>query len=592
MGTAAGDKPLKVESEGREGERLARRAGVVAFFTLASRILGLIREVVLAHLFGAGVAMDAYTVALTIPNALRRLVAEGSLMIAFVPILATEKTAGGRGAMRCFTGALLGVLIPVLLVISVLGVLFPEIPVKLFALGFDAERAHMTEALTRIMMPFIAFVSLVAVAGGVLNTEGIFGPTAAAPMLLNLSIISAALLGRSWFNLPVKAAAWGVLVGGVFQLVLQLPFLARAGMLVGPRWDLGHPSVRLLARRMGPALFGVAVYQLNIMLIRAIASFLPEGRLSCYAFATRIEEFALGVFAISISIAALPTLSEHVSRGDRAAVEGTWRRAVRATNFITVPAACGLFFLATPIVGVLFRHGQFTPEHGVITSELIQLMAFAVAPIGAVRVMVPTYYALGDTKTPVAAATASMVTTGVLGAALGSRYGIHGLTIATVAASFAQLAVLGARLRARLAGALGAHPASEALGSRERTGEGVSVMVPPATESGIDPSAEGGPVRSGAELGTALSGRALGLAGHALRCLLAAGLPSLAVAMSASLFRWFGGSRAVNTLALLGMVVVFAVVYFGLAHVLKLPEPALLYGAFMRRLRRRGRVGP
>lgn len=539
--------PEEAGSEGQgEGARIARRAGTVAVFTLSSRVLGYVRDAVLANVFGAGVALDAFIAAQTIPYVLRRLVAEGSLMIAFVPLLSEAKTEGELPEMRRFTGAVLGLLIPFLLLLTGLGMAFPDAAVTLFASGFDPERARLASDLTRIMMPFLFFISLVAVAGGALNVVGIFGPPAAAPILLNVCIIGAAVLARSAFAVPIEAVGWGVSVGGLVQLLLQLPFLARRGMLVLPRWEPKHPKVSTLLRRMGPAVFGVGVYQLNMIIIRQIASFLPRGQLSCYFWASRLEEFALGVFAVSISIAALPTLSEHAARGDRAALYGTFRRAIRATNFITIPAMVGLFVMAEPIVGVLFRHGRFTAEDAALTSMLVRIMACALVPIGAVRVIVPTYYAVGDTKTPVAAATASLITTGLAGGLLGERFQIQGLTVATILAAAAQLVVLVLLLRRRI---------EAALADAEAGASG----APPPQQSMLL---------------------------HGLKCLAAVAPPAVLAYFAAGLRPWFSGDNLIAGAYLLLIVGVVVGLYFVLARLFRIPEVDLILGAVRRRLGR------
>ncbi len=529
---------------------MARRAGTVALFTLASRVLGFTRDAVLANVFGAGVALDAFVAAQTIPNVLRRLVAEGSLMIAFVPLLASEKERGGHEAMRQFTRAVLGLLLPVLVVLCAIGVLWPGLLVEAFAAGFDEERRRVATDLTRIMMPYLLFISLTALAGGALNVQGRFAPTAAAPVLMNAAIIVAALGFRGLFERPIEAVAWGLLIGGVFQLALQLPFIAKEGLLVGPRWAPTDPAVRLLLKRMLPAVFGIAVYQLNMIVIRQIASFLPSGQLTCYFWATRLQEFALGVFAVSISIAALPTLSEHAARGDAKAVFATFRRALKATNFITVPAMVSLWVLAEPIVGVLFRHGEFSAADGLLTSDLVRLLAFALVPIGAVRVLVPTYYAVGDTRTPVWAATASLLTTAVVGGLLGQRFEIHGLTLATVLAAGAQVVVLGLWLRSRVRATVGAQAPEQP-----------------------QPSAQGAAEAS--------------VVGHALRCVLAVTPGALAVYGLAAQWSWLQGKNLLGALILTALLGGLSVTYIGLCKVLSVPEVDLLLGMVRRRLGRR-----
>lgn len=530
-----------------EGTRVARRAGTVAAFTLLSRILGYTRDAVMAHVFGAGVAFDAFVAAQTIPNVFRRLVAEGTLVIAFVPLLAQEEEARGVEGMRRFTAAVLGLLLPVLAVLTALGMLFPGVLVAAFASGFDGERAQLAEQMTRIMMPFLFFVSLVAVAGGGLNARGVFAPPAAAPILLNVAIIGAVWGVSGGLDAPIEAAAWGVLAGGVLQLLLQLPFLARVGLWVRPTWRPRDPTLRTLLVRMAPAVFGVGVYQLNLVVIRQIASFLPRGQLSCYFYATRLEEFALGVFAVSISIAALPTLSQHAARNDLAAFRRTLNGALRATNFITVPSMFGLFALATPIVSVLFQHGAFQAEDARLTAQLVQVMAFALVPIGLVRVLVPAYYAVGDTRLPVAAAVASLGATAGFGLALREPLEILGLTIATATAAAIQLAVLALFFAGRVEQRLG------------------------------PPDAPGAP--------SSMSG----LVGHAGRCLLAMAVPGAFAAWVGQALDWTAGELglALRIGALGGAVLVSTLGYFAMSRLLGVPEGVRIAQAIRRRFSRR-----
>ncbi len=531
---------------------MARRAGTVAIFTLGSRVLGFARDAVLANVFGAGIALDAFVAAQTIPNVLRRLVAEGSLMIAFVPLLSAEKERGGKDAMRRFVRAVLGLLLPVLVILCALGVLWPGVLVDAFAAGFDAERKALAADLTRIMMPYLLFISLTALAGGALNVQGRFAPTAAAPVLMNLAIIGAALGFRDSFEVPIEAVAWGLLLGGVLQLALQLPFVAKEGLLVGPLWAPRDPAMKQLLARMLPAVFGVAVYQLNMIVIRQIASFLPQGQLTCYFWATRLQEFALGVFAVSISIAALPMLSKHAARGDEQAVFATFRRALRATNFITVPAMVSLWVLAEPMVGVLFRHGRFTAADGLLTADLVRILAFALVPIGAVRVLVPTYYAVGDTRTPVWAASASLLTTGITGAWLGQYLQIRGLTIATGLACVAQVVVLGWLLGRRV---------SQATGKVREAASGVEQAQTPV--------------------------EAQSTAMHALRCALAILPGGLLAHFGAAQWSWLEGKNLIGALVLGALLVGLGTSYMVLCKILRVPEMDLLVGMVKRRLGRR-----
>ena len=550
---------------------MARRAGVVGGFTLLSRVAGFVRDAVMVNIFGAGVAYDAFVVAQTIPNMLRRLVAEGSLMIAFVPILGAQKRGGGLPAMRAFTSAVIGVLIPILIGLVLLGVLFPEVVLKLVASGFGPERAALAVQLTRLAMPFLLFISLTAVASGVLNVQGVFGPPAAAPILLNVLLVVGAIVGVKFFSVPIAAVAAAMTLGGLAQLLLQIPFLARTGMLVAPRWEPNHPAVRTLFERMGPAVFGVAVYQLNIVVIRNIASWQPTGQLSCYYAASRLEEFALGVFAVSISIAALPTLSDHAARGDRQAVIRTYRRAVRATNFITVPSAVGLFILAEPIVGVLYRHGNFSADNGALTAILLQIMAVALIPIGLVRVTVPTYFAFGNTRTPVTASIASLLATVIFGFTLQYRLQIIGLTLATLAGALAQVVVLGLRLRPSLRQALGAAEATKA--------ELPNAELPDAELPNAElPDAEASPAPSEPDPS---------IIGHALRCVAAIAPPALLVGLIAQQRVWMEGRNLQGAAVLAGLIVVAAVGYAVIGRLIGIGEIDLLWNMIRGRLRRR-----
>lgn len=544
---------VPVGSASGEGATVARRTGVVALFTLLSRAAGFGRDAVFGHIFGPGAVYEAFIYAQAIPNVLRRLVAEGSLMIAFVPVLTEERETGGEEAMRRFIAATLGLLIPLLLVLAGLGVVFPELWVWLFASQLDPERWRLTVHLTRIMMPYIVFISLTAVASGVLNTRGIFGPPAAAPIVLNLALIAGALFFTGYFVLPVEAVAWGTIAGGLLQLLLQLPWVVRCGLWVRPRWDRANPGLRRLLRRMGPAVFGVAAYQLNVVVIRQIASALPEGQWAGYYFASRLEEFALGVFAVSVSIAALPTLSEHAANKDRGRLLGTFRRAITATNFITVPSGVALFLFAEPMVGVLFRHGQFGEPAAVLTAALLRMMAFALPAIGIVRVLVPTYYALGDTKTPVVASFASLVTTTAVGLATMRAYEIRGLTLATIVAAAVQAVILAVWLGRRI----------DALMAVDRRLEAGRPNTAPAESEGW----------------------ARTVVSHLLIAVVAVAPGAVLGALWAPSILWFAGDNLRRALDLALLLTGFGTSYLLLGHVLGLAEVRLLVSMIMRRIR-------
>lgn len=541
------NSPMTDESPGPpapgEKDSVAARAGLVAFVTILSRILGYVRDAVLANLFGASDEYDSFIIAQTIPNFLRRLVAEGALVIAFIPLLAVEKTQGGLEAMRRFTAAVLGLLIPFLLIIVAIGILFPQIFVTAFAPGFEEQKQQLALRLTEVMMGYIFFISLMAVAGGALNVQGHFAAPAAAPILLNVANIACVLWFRDYFPSPIEAAAWGVLIGGVLQLALQLPYLKRAGLFVMPKWEPMHPSVVTLLRRLLPAIFGVAVYQINIMVIRQIGSFLPSGQLTYYYNATRLQEFALGVFAVSVSVAALPTISEHAAKADWNKVRDTFRRAIKVTNFVTIPATVALFVAAGPVVSVLFRHGKYTSVDAAVTAEILQILNVAIIPIGIVRILVPTFYALGDTRIPVVSATASLFVTLILGYALKDKFEIHGLCTATTVAAFAQVFILSWLYR-------------RTLKRREQT------AVAASDEAG---------------------GKSI--VSHALLCLMAS-LPGAVLWQVLGGRYDFEGPRAQTALVLAFGLFVLGLLYAGFAKLFRIEEMTILQRAVLSRAKR------
>lgn len=523
-----------------EGRKVVRRAGVIAVFTLLSRILGYVRDAVLASIFGASATFDAFVVAQTIPNFLRRLVAEGALVIAYVPILSEERERGGQAAAKRFFAAVMGTLLPLLVLFVVFGVVFPDLVVEAFAPGFNPERAEIASRLTEIMMPYILFVSLMAIASGTLNVLGSYAPGAAAPILHNLAIIAMAVFAGQWFSDPIIAVGVGFTVGGMLQLLLQVPFLAKHDALVLPRFAPSDPGVRVLLKRMAPAVFGVAVYQINLMVIRQIGSFLPDGQLSCYYNATRLQEFALGVFAVSVSVAALPTLSEHAAKKDYGALLATYRRALKITNFVTVPATVALVLMSGPIVRVLFRHGNYSEAAAEMTAGLLQILGLAITPIGAVRVIVPTFYALGDTKTPVIGAAASLASTFIVGHALRGQFEIYGLTAATSFAALVQLLALGLTLTRAV---------------RRRSTE----------------------VRT----------RSVETFVHGAKALVAA-LPGVGLsAVLAEAYGFAGGRTLLSGVILLCLVGLAVLLYFVFAKILRLEEADLVIHAIRRRIRRR-----
>lgn len=426
-----------------EQAHISRRVGTVSFYTFLSRILGLVRDAVVAWAFGATRAADAFYVAFRIPNLLRRLVAEGALTIAFVPVY-TEYLKKNREDGRQALSVIFSFLALFLVLLVLLGILFAPWLVRLVAWGFvdDPAKFDLTVFLTRLMFPYIFLISLVALAMGVLNALKRFAAPAAAPILLNVGIIFGAAVLSRHFTMPVVGLAAGVLIGGIFQLALQIPSLAKEGML--PRLDFRwrHPALKGLLLLMIPSAFGAAVYQLNVLIVTLLASFLPGGSVSYLWYADRVSEFPLGIFAIAVATATLPTMSDHAAAEDLAALKGTMNFGLRLAFLIAIPSAVGLYLLALPIVSVLFQRGAFTAATATATAGALAYFALKIPFVSGVRNLVPAFFALRDAKRPVVVAAIAVVVNAVAALLLMRPLLHEGLALALVISSVANFAIL------------------------------------------------------------------------------------------------------------------------------------------------------
>jgi putative peptidoglycan lipid II flippase len=426
-----------------EHAKISRRVGTVSFFTFVSRILGLARDAVMAWAFGATRVADAFYVAFRIPNLLRRLVAEGALTIAFVPVytehLRRSREEGKEAASVVFTYLSL-----FLAALSVLGVIFAPWLVRAIAWGFTGspEKFELTVYLTRLMFPYILLISLVALAMGILNSLKRFAAPAASPILLNLGIIFGALVLERFFAMPAEGVAVGVLLGGVAQLALQIPSLAREGML--PRWSFNwrHPALKGLLFLMIPSAFGAAVYQVNVIVVTFLASFLPEGSVSYLWYADRVSEFSLGIFSIAVATVTLPSLSDHAAEKDIGALKATMNYALRFAFLIDIPSAVGLYLLALPIVRVLFERGEFTDATAVATAGALCFFALKIPFVSGARNLVPGFFALKDAKTPVVASVVAVVVNAACAYALMHTMLHRGLALALVLSSAVNFLIL------------------------------------------------------------------------------------------------------------------------------------------------------
>lgn len=473
-----------------------RAAGVVAGATLLSRILGYVRDMVMAYFFGAGLAADAFIAAFRIPNLLRRLFGEGSLSIAFVPVFSEVLTRKGRGEAYALAGAAMGLLSLVVAVVAVLGVLASPLIIRLVAPGFldDPNKMALTVLLTRIMFPYICFVALVALCMGILNVLGHFAAPALAPVFLNLAMISSIFIAARISPDPVVRViglSVGVLIGGLLQLLLQVPPLIAKGLKVWRELRLYHPGLKKVGRLMLPTIFGAAVYQINILVGTLLASLLPEGSVSYLYYADRLVQFPLGLFAIALATAVLPSLSRQAANEDLAGLADTFGHALQLVLFITVPAMVGLILLREPIVTLLFQRGDFTPTTTRLTAVALLYYGLGLWAFAAVRILVSTFYALQDTRTPVITATVAIAANIVLGIVLMGPLAHGGLALATALASMLNLGLLVLALRRRL-GVLGWRPiafsAAKTILAASLMGAGIllagSLCLPAANNGG------------------------------------------------------------------------------------------------------------
>ncbi|MEZ5614038.1 MAG: murein biosynthesis integral membrane protein MurJ [Rhodocyclaceae bacterium] len=430
---------------------LLKALATVSSMTLLSRILGFVRDFVIARAFGAGAATDAFFVAFRLPNLLRRMFAEGAFSQAFVPILAEYKNRRGAEESKRLTDHVASLLFLALLAVTLLGIALTPVLIYLSAPGFaaDAAKFELTVELTRITFPYILFISLVSLAGGILNTWSRFAVPAFTPVLLNLSFIAMALLAAPYFDPPVMALAWAVLLGGVLQLALQLPFLARIGML--PRFSLSlqDEGVRRIFKLMLPALLGVSVTQISLLINTIFASFLPSGSVSWLYYADRLMEFPAGLLGAALGTILLPSLSKSHADNDRGEFSALLDWGLRLTFLLTLPAALALALLAVPLLATLFNHGAFQAEDVLKTRDA--LMAYSVGLTGLilVKVLAPGFYARQNIRTPVKIALFTLAATQAMNAAFIVPLAHAGLALSIGLAACLNAALLWHGLRRR-----------------------------------------------------------------------------------------------------------------------------------------------
>ena len=387
--------------------------GVFSFsaMTMISRVLGLARDIAISHVFGASAATDAFVIAFRIPNFMRRLFAEGSFSTAFVPVFTQVKETRSPAELRELTARVAGTLGGVLLVITAIGLIFAPQLALTFAPGAleEPEKLALTTDLLRLTFPYLLFVSLTALAGGVLNSFHRFALPALAPVILNICMVAGALWLAPRLQVPILALGWAVLLAGILQLLFLLPALRGLNLLTLPRWGWNHPQVRRIMRLMIPTLFGSSIAQLNLLLDTIVISLLATGSQTWMYQATRFLELPLGVFGVALGTVILPALSRHHVAEDGAGFSRALDWGLRTTLLIAVPAMCALLILAEPLVATFFQNGEYTAFDTHMTAIAIIALGAGVPAIALTRTLLPALYARQDTKTPVRAGIIALV---------------------------------------------------------------------------------------------------------------------------------------------------------------------------------------
>lgn len=425
------------------GSRLAGKAGMVGLLTLLSRFAGLVRDGVIAYVLGTNAAADAFYVAFRIPNLLRRMFAEGNLTLSFVPVF-TESLHRSRQEAKEVADVTFTLLLILLSVVTLMGVMGAGWFVRFTALGFtgDPEKFSLAVRLTRITFPYIFLVSLGALMMGILNTCKHFAAPAFSPVLLNLGIILGAFLFSPYFKNPAVGIAWGVLLGGVLQWCIQVPFVMRQGFFPRLKFAFKNPAVKKIRRLMLPTLWGSAVYQFNLLAITFMASYLPTGSVSYLWYAGRVVEFPLGIFAVSLATVALPVLSDHAAKRNPLRMKEILREALTMVWLLSIPAAIGLTVLARPVLSVLFFRGGFTIASTDFTAQALQFFALGLPFISATRIIASAFYAVQEAKKPVVAANISVLVNVLAGAALLVPFQYRGLALSVSLGSITNFVLL------------------------------------------------------------------------------------------------------------------------------------------------------
>ena len=448
--TVVSPAPTNAQDETRS---VVKAAGLIGMATFSSRILGFVRDMVLARIFGATPEADAFFVAYRVPNLLRELFAEGSMSSAFIPVFMEYQTLKSKRDAWELASAVFTTLLTIVTGITILGIIVASGIVWLLAPGFhdDPAKLGMTTLLTRIMFPYLVFISLAALAMGILNSMRAFAAPAFSPVFFNIFIIGCALFLSPTMSEPILGVAIGVVAGGAAQFAMQLPGLSLRGMLFGFRFKPSHPGVRRIGALMVPSLLGLSVTQINITVSTILASFFVGGPTYLF-YGMRLIQFPLGIFGVALATAILPTLSAQAARGALDELRMTLEFGLRMILFIILPAMLGLILLRQPIVHLFFEHGTFTAHDTAETTLAVLCYSVGLWAFGGVRIIVSAFYSLQDTRTPAISAAIAVAANLVFSLLLMSSLGAAGLALSTALAAMVNGGILLAMLHRRLGG--------------------------------------------------------------------------------------------------------------------------------------------
>ncbi len=433
-------------------KKVSRAAGAVGGMTLVSRVFGMLRDLVIAMQFGSSAAADAFFVAFRIPNMQRKILGEGAVSAAFIPIFSDLLNTKGEKSAWEMTANLLNILFVLLATLTLAMVIFTPAVITVFAPGFidDPEKFALTVKLTRWMAPYLIFIGLAAFCMGILNTFNVFALPAAAPVLLNLCMIGGALFIAPMMEEPILGLAIGVLAGGVLQLLVQLPATIRKGLRFVGSFKIKHPDIVRIGKLMVPIIFGLAVYEINMLVDTLLASLLPGGSISYLYYGNRLVQLPLGVFGVALGVAILPMLSQQAAKKDFPELIKTVGFGIRLILFITVPATVGLIVLRFPIVNTLWERGEFLRVSTDGTAIALLYYSIGLCAFAGIKVIAPAFYSLQDTKTPVRVGVWSMLLNIALNLLLMGPLQHGGLALATSLSALFNVLLLIFFLRKRL----------------------------------------------------------------------------------------------------------------------------------------------